>query len=344
MRLSTTLDYTQDVLALVDRVRAMEAAGLDAVWVQEGYSYDAVSAVAFLAARTDRLQVGTAILNVFSRTPALLAMTAAGLDHLSGGRFALGLGSSGPQVVEGFHGVPFDRPLTRVRETVDICRAVWRREPLQHHGAVFDVPLPAGVGTGLGKPLKLVNPVQRQVPVYLAALGPASVRAAAEIADGWLPFFWVPERAADVHGSVLAGGRAARSPELGSLDVVAPVEVAVGDDLPASTWDHARARIALYVGGMGSRSANFYADNARAMGWSAEADAIQEHFLAGRVQEARSAVPEEWLRQGNLIGTEAEVAQRLRAFAESGVTTLDLTVVAGHDPASTVAAIRRLLG
>ena len=345
MQLSTTLDYTQDVLALAEQVCAMEAAGLDAVWVQEGYSFDAVSAIGYLAARTERVQLGTAIANVFSRTPALLAMTAAGLDHLSGGRFVLGLGSSGPQVVEGFHGVPYDRPLTRLKETVEICRTVWRREPLVHEGRAFTVPLPPDQGTGLGKPLKLVNrPDRAEVPVFIAALGAKSVEAAAEIADGWLPFFWVPSRAAAVYGDSLAAGAARRPASRAPLQVVAPVEVAIGDDLPGSTWDHARAHVALYVGGMGSRTANYYADTARRMGWKAAADEIQDHFLAGRVAEARAAVPEEWLVEGNLIGTEAEVRARIEAFAASGVTMLDLTVAGGHDPADTVRRLRALAG
>lgn len=229
MDLSVTLDYTQDVVALLPEIRALESAGVDGLWIQEGYSFDAVSAIGFLAAHTGGIRLGTAILNVFSRSPALLAMTAAGCDHLSGGRFSLGLGSSGPQVVEGFHGVGYDRPLTRIRETIDVCRMVWRREPLRYEGRTVTVPL-----TERGRPLKLVNqPVRPAVPVYWAALGDRSVTAAAETADGWLPFFFVPERSDRAFGDALRDGTKRRDPVLGALDVVAHVDVAVGEGLDA---------------------------------------------------------------------------------------------------------------
>lgn len=340
MDLSVTLDYTQDVVALLPEIRALESAGVDGLWIQEGYSFDAVSAIGFLAAHTGRIRLGTAILNVFSRSPALLAMTAAGCDHLSGGRFSLGLGSSGPQVVEGFHGVGYDRPLTRIRETIDVCRMVWRREPLRYEGRTVTVPL-----TERGRPLKLVNqPVRPAIPVYWAALGDRSVTAAAETADGWLPFFFVPERADRAFGDALRDGAKRRDPVLGALDVVAHVDVAVGEGLDADRLlAPARSRIALYVGGMGSRQSNYYNALARRMGWEREAAEIQDHFLAGRRAEAAAAVPTEWLSLGNLVGPESWIAERLAAFAESGVSTLDITVIGGAGPAETVEILHRLM-
>ncbi|KIF66824.1 F420-dependent oxidoreductase [Streptomyces sp. AcH 505] len=345
MDLSMTLDYTQDVVARLPGIRDLEAAGLDALWVQEGYSFDAVSAIGFLAAHTTRVRLGTAILNVYSRSPALLAMTAAGCDQLSGGRFCLGLGASGPQVVEGFHGVPYERPLARIRETIDVCRTVWRREPLSYQGRSVVVPLPAGSGTGQGVPLKLVNrPRRADIPVYWAALGDLSVAAAAETADGWLPFFFVPERAGQAFGAPLARGTALRDPALGPLDVVASVDVAVGDGLDTEELLRpARERIALYAGGMGSRTSNFYHTLACRMGWEKEAGLMQDLFLAGKRAEAAAAVPADWLALGNLVGPEGHVAERLAAFAAAGVTTLDIRVVGGADPVRTVDTLRRLM-
>ncbi|MGA5702468.1 LLM class F420-dependent oxidoreductase [Peterkaempfera bronchialis] len=345
MDLSMTLDYTQDVTARLPELRDLETAGVDALWVQEGYSFDAVSAIGFLAAHTERIRLGTAILNVYSRSPALLAMTAAGCDHLSGGRFALGLGASGPQVVEGFHGVEYRRPTARIRETIDVCRMVWRREPLRYEGRSVVVPLPPDQGTGQGRPLKLVNrPARPDIPVYWAALGDLSVAAAAEVADGWLPFFFVPERAGQAFGEALGRGTRLRDPALGRLDVVASVHVAIGEGLDAEALLRpARSHIALYAGGMGSRQSNFYNTLARRMGWEKEAGEMQDLFLAGKRAEAAAAVPSDWLALGNLVGPEGWVAERLAAFAEAGVTTLDITVVGGADPVRTVETLRRLM-
>ena len=323
MRLGIVVDYADDFAAAVDLVREAEARGVELVSVAEAYSFDAVSRLGYLAAVTERVALASAVLGVYTRTPATLAMTAAGLDDVSGGRFELGLGASGPQVVEGFHGVPFTAPLARVRETVEACRAVWRRQPLVLDGRAVRVPLPPDEG-GLGTPLRLVNrPRRERIPVAVAALAPRAVAQAAEIADGWLPLFYLPERAEVAWGEGLAAGRAVRDPALGPLDVHVTVPLLVGDDPAADAALAAyRDRVALYVGGMGARGRNFYADLARRYGFGEAADVVQDRFLAGDRAGAAAAVPEELLTGTALIGDEAHVRTRLAAFAAAGVTTL----------------------
>ena len=338
MQLSTVLSYSGDVRAAADRVVELEAAGLDTIWVAEAYGFDSPTLMGYLAARTETVEIGSAILNVYSRTPALLAQTAAGLDHVSGGRAVLGLGASGPQVVEGWHGVPYDRPLGRTREAIEIVRSALRRDVVQHEGRVFTLPLPADQGTGLGKPLKmLTHPERSSVPIYVAALGPRSVESTAEHADGWLPFLFSPEGAADVWGDALAAGAARRSPDLGPLQVVGGGLVAIGDDVQDSL-DLARPHAALYIGGMGARGKNFYHQLACQYGFEAEADQVQELFLSGRKREAEAAVPRALLEQTNLIGPEGHVRERIEAYREAGVTDLQVHPV-GDDP---VGLVRRL--
>ena len=346
MRIGIQASYAGDFSQTAEEVRDLESAGLDVVSVAEVYTFDAVSQLGYLAAVTERVELMSGILPIYSRTPALMAMTAAGLDHVSGGRFTLGLGASGPQVVEGWHGLPYDAPLQRTREIVEICRQVWRRERLVHQGPKYTVPLPADQGTGSGKPLKLINtPVRERVPVLLAALGPKNVELAAEIAEGWEPILFHPERAAEVWGASLAAGRARRDPALGDLDVVVGVPVAVGDDVEHLV-DAVRPGIALYVGGMGAKGRNFYNDLARRYGFDAEAEAVQDLYLAGRTAEAAAAVPEELVRATSLIGPASHVAERIAAFAEAGVTTLVLQPLddsrAGR--LRTVETMRRLAG
>jgi len=324
VRIGIQASYAGDFKQTAAEIRDLESAGLDVATCAEVYTFDAVSQLGYLAAVTERVELMSGILPIYSRTPALIAMTAAGLDFVSGGRFTLGLGASGPQVIEGWHGLPYDAPLQRTREVVEICRQVWRRERLVHEGEKYTVPLPAERGTGLGKPLKLINtPVRERIPVLLAALGPKNVQLAAEIAEKWEPIFFHPERAADVWGASLAAGRAKRDASLGELDVVVGVPVAIGEDV-----DHlveaVRPGIALYVGGMGAKGKNFYNDLARRYGYEAEAEAIQELYLAGRKDEAAAAVPEDLVRATSLIGPESYVAERIAAFAAAGVTTLNL--------------------
>ncbi|KOG56652.1 LLM class F420-dependent oxidoreductase [Streptomyces sp. NPDC059558] len=341
MELSMMLDYAGDPRRAADQAAALESAGLDAVWVAEAWGFDSPTIMGYLAARTERLKIGSAILNVYSRTPGLIAQTAAGLDALSGGRALLGLGASGPQVVEGWHGMPYDKPLGRTRETVELCRRIWRRETIDHHG-ITDMPLPPERGSGLGKPLKiLTRPVRPAVPVYIASLGPANVRMTAEIADGWLPTLFIPEKAAAVWGGPLAEGTAKRSPELGPLRTVAGGLLAIGDDA-AAVRDLARPQIALYVGGMGAVGKNFYNDLAVAYGYGEEARRIQELYLSGRKRDAAAAVPDEFCELMTLCGPEGYVRERIEAFREAGVTMLNVTPV-GPDPARLIETVKNWL-
>lgn len=341
MRLGTALTYAGDARAAANEVAGWEQAGLDVVWVAEAYGFDAPTIMGYLAARTERVEIGSSILPLYSRTPALLAQTAAGLDAVSGGRAVLGIGASGPQVVEGWHGVRYDRPVARTREIIEICRAAWRREVLVHDG-IYALPLPAGQGTGLGKPLKmLTRPVREHIPVYVAALGEQNVRLTAELADGWMPFLYVPEKAAATWGDALVAGGGRRPAGLGPLEVVAGGPLAIGHDVTALR-DLARPLVALYVGGMGARGRNFYHDLVSRYGWAAEADKIQELYLSGRKQEAAAAVPAELLELTSLIGPESYVRDRIAAFAESGVTVLNVTPV-GDDPRRQLTLVKEMM-
>ncbi|PSK45519.1 putative coenzyme F420-dependent oxidoreductase [Streptomyces sp. 111WW2] len=338
MELSSPLTYTGDPRTAADRAAALESAGLDAVWVAEAYGFDSPTIMGYLAARTERMRIGSAVLNVYSRSPALIAQTAAGLDALTGGRALLGIGASGPQVVEGWHGRRYDRPLGRTREAIELSRRIWRREVIEHRG-ITDLPLPPEKGGTLGKPLKLLtHPVRDTIPVYVAALGPANVRMTAELADGWLPFLYAPEHAAQVWGPSLAEGAAKRDPALGPLAVVAGGLLAVDDDAEA-VHDLMRPTVALYVGGMGAPGRNFYHDLICSYGYEAAAAAIQEHYLAGRRKEAETAVPAELLARICLAGPEGHVRERVEAFRESGVTMLNVTPV-GADPARLIERVR----
>jgi len=331
VRIGMPLSYADGFTRTVAELADYERAGLDIVFVAEAYSFDAVSQLGFIAARTQRLQLAAGILPIYTRTPSLLAMTAAGLDFVSDGRFTLGLGSSGPQVIEGFHGVRYDAPLARTREIVQICRAIWRRERLEHAGTHYQIPLPADQGTGLGKPLKLINtPVRTDIPVLIAAIGPRNVALAAEIAQSWEPIFYLPERAGDVWGESLAQGLAARDPSLGPLDVIAAAPLAITDDPHAAQalLDAVRPNVALYVGGMGARGRNFYNDLARRYGFEAEAEVVQDLYLAGKKDAAAAAVPLELVQNTSLIGPESFVRDRLAAYRGSGVTTLNVMPLA----------------
>ncbi len=329
MRVGMFLSYAGGFAETVVELADYERAGVDIVFVPEAYSFDAVSQLGFIAARTERMQIASGIFPLYSRTPALLAMTAAGLDYVSGGRFMLGLGASGPQVIEGWHGVPYDAPVGRSREIIEICRMVWRRDRLAYQGKYYHLPLKGdgevGRGTGLGKPLKLINhPVRERIPVALAAIGPKNVTAAVELAEAWMPIFYLPEKAGEVWGEAVAEGRAKRDPELGPLDVIAHVRLAIGDDV-AGLRDFGRPELALYIGGMGARGRNFYNDLARRFGYEAEAKAIQDAYLEGRKAEAEALVPAELVELTSLIGPEGYVRERIAAYREAGVTTLNVT-------------------
>lgn len=333
MRLSAMLSYIDSPRLVADQVADWERAGLDAVWVAEAWGYDAATVMGYLAARTERVLIGSAVVNVYSRTPALLAQTAVGLDALSEGRAILGLGASGPQVIEGWHGRRYDKPLGRTRETVELCRRIWRREVIEHHG-ITDMPLPPEKGGTLGKPLKLLaKPVRERIPIYLGAQGPASVRTTAEIAEGWLPPLFIPEKAAEVWGSALAEGAKLRDPSLGPLEIAAGgvnTLLAIGDDA-AAVRDQIRPMLALYVGGMGAFGKNFYYDLACQYGYEREATEVQAHYLAGRRREAEAAVPAEFCELVTLAGPAGYVRDRIEAYREAGVTMLSVAPV-GDDP------------
>ncbi|BBZ79734.1 LLM class F420-dependent oxidoreductase [Mycolicibacterium anyangense] len=327
MRTGVFLDYSGGFREAVEHIVVLEKAGVDIALVAEAYSYDAISQLGYLAAKTSTIELGSGVVPIYTRTPSLLAMTAAGLDYVSDGRFRLGIGTSGPQVVEGFHGVPFDAPLGRTREVVEICRQVWRRERVQHQGKNYQIPLPADRGTGLGKALQLINhPVRENIPIHIAALGPKNVELSAEIAEGWQPVFFLPEKADDVWGDALRAGNAKRDSSLGDLDVMVGVSLAVGDNVE-DRLNWAKPHLALYIGGMGARGQNFYHKLATRYGYGEVADHIQDLYLAGRKAEAIAAVPDDLVRQVSLIGPRGYVKERIAAFAEAGVTTLLATPV-----------------
>ena len=339
MKLSTPLMYDGNPRSAADAVAKLEKAGLDTVWVAEAYGFDSPTLMGYLAARTETIEIGSAILNIYSRTPGALAQTAAGLDNVSGGRALLGLGASGPQVIEGWHGVAYDKPLGRTREIVEIVRAMIRRETIDHHGKIFDIPLPKDQGLGLGKPLKmLTRPERPAIPIYIAALGEKNVAGTAEYADGWLPFLYAPEKAASVWGEPLAAGKAKRPDDLGPLEVCAGGMVAVGEDVKG-LLDFARPMFALYIGGMGAKGKNFYNQLVSEYGFEEEAAKIQELYLNGNKRDAEALVPLELLEMCNLVGPESYVKERIAAFRESGVTSLQVTPV-DDDPAGLVARLK----
>ncbi|MCV7252310.1 LLM class F420-dependent oxidoreductase [Mycobacterium hackensackense] len=322
MRTGIFLGYAGGFKEAAEQVVALEQVGIDIALVAEAYSYDAISQLGYLAAKTSTIELGTGVVPIYTRTPSLLAMTAAGVDYVCEGRFRLGIGTSGPQVVEGFHGVPFDAPLGRTREVVEICRQVWRREKVSYDGRYYQLPLPASRGTGLSKPLKLINhPVRERIPITIAALGPQNVALTAEIAEGWQPVFYYPEKADEVWGEALRAGAAKRDPALGPLDVMVSASLAIGDDVEDRlAW--AKPQLALYIGGMGARGKNFYHNLATRYGYGEVADRIQDLYLAGKKAEAIAAVPDDLVRHVSLVGPKGFVKERLAAYAEAGVTTI----------------------
>ena len=323
MKISTLMSYAQGYVGATNELIEYEKAGLDMVWIPEAYSFDGVSAMGYVAGRTERVQIASGILNIYSRSPTLMAMTAAGLDALSEGRFMLGLGASGPQVIEGFHGIPYDTPLARMREVIDICRKVWRREEkLNHTGKKYQIPLPPEQGTGLGKPLKIINhPYRDYIPIALATLTPKSVAMTAEIADVWLPAFYMAEGASSVWKDALATGNAKRPSDMAPLEIYAGGTVGVGPNLETYR-DMARPNIALYVGGMGAKSRNFHNELIKRMGFEQAAEQVQDLFLSGRKDEAVAAVPTELADEISLVGSIDRIKDRLQAWRETPVTSL----------------------
>jgi F420-dependent oxidoreductase-like protein len=299
---------------LIALAQEAERLGYDSAWAAEAWGTDAATVLSWLAATTTTLKVGSAILQIPARTPAATAMTAATLDLMSGGRFLLGLGLSGPQVVEGWHGQPWGKPLTKIREYVEIVRAVLRRETLEHDGEHYPIPYSGPGATGLGKPLKLMaRPLRADIPIYLAVFKPRSVELAAEIADGWLPIFYSPERARETFPAPFARGD--------GFDIAPAVPALVSDDVE-SARDALRPYYALYVGGMGARGKNFYNDLVSSYGFEAEAKQIQDLFLDGRQRDAAAAVPDRLIDEMTLIGPPDRIADRLAAWKDSGATTI----------------------
>ena len=348
MKLGMSINYVGDFAASVDRVVEMEKAGLDVAWVAEAYSVDAVSQIGYLAAKTERIEIGTGILNVYSRTAAAMGQTAAGLDMVSDGRFILGLGASGPQVIEGFHGVPYEKPMARISEYIDVVRMTLRREPLVYDGKTVQLPLPEGEGTGLAKPLKLINhPVRSEIPIWWASLMPLSVRATARSADGWLPVFFVPDEFQRVWGDDLKAGTAKRDPSMARLDIGAGATVAIGEEYVGEgadkVLDLGRPNTALYWGGMGARDKNFYNTIARKYGYEQEAIEIQDLYLDGKKQEAAAAVPRDFLERASLVGPESYVKERLGAWKEAGVTVLNVNLAPGQDAPATLGKLKELV-
>jgi F420-dependent oxidoreductase-like protein len=325
MRLGLNLGYWGAGNDADNLVLAQEAdrLGYSVVWAAEAYGSDAPTVLAWVAAQTERIDVGSAIMQIPARTPAMTAMTAATLDTLSGGRFRLGLGVSGPQVSEGWHGVRFDKPLGRTREYVEIVRTALSRQRLTYSGEHWTLPLPDGPGKAL---TLTVHPVRPEIPVYLAAVGPKNLELAGEIADGWLAIFFAPEQAA-VSMEPLRAGLAKAGRDIADFDVVPTVPVVVGDDWQAAA-EPVRGYAALYIGGMGSREKNFYNQLARRMGYEEAADRIQDAYLARQYAEAAAAVPLDLLDSTSLLGPKERIADRLPAYAQAGVTTLTIGVYA----------------
>src|SRR5713101_1912215 len=322
MRLGLNMGYSGSALRIhMPLVQEADRLGFSSVWSAEAYGSDAVTTITWVAALTKQIGVGTAIMQIPARTPTLTATTALTLDELSGGRFRLGLGVSGPQVVEGWHGVPFGKPLQRTREYVEIVRSVWRREkPVEFAGDYYQIPSAGPDATGLGKPLKSILHGRADLPIYLAAIGPKNVALAAEIADGWIPTFFSARRMPMFREWLDEGFRRAGRSGAG-FDVMPMVAVVVGEDV-AACRQPVKAKLALYVGGMGARGRNFYNDLARRYGYEAAAKTIQDLYLAGRKAEAEAAVPDAFVDEVALCGPRERIRERLAEWASSGVTTL----------------------
>jgi F420-dependent oxidoreductase-like protein len=337
MKLSTTLKFSPNAGGIgMDLVWEAERLGFDAVWSGEAYGTDAVTPVTWVLARTSKIRAGTSIMQMPARTPTCAAMTALSLQALSGNRFLCGIGPSGPQVVEGWYGVPFGRPQTRIREYAEIIRQVFAREaPLEHHGYHYDIPYNGPGSTGLAKPLRSTVRGQAGLKIYTAPISPAGLRTAGEIADGALPFFMSPEKPEILVDPIIEGRRkAGRSDDLADFDLAPYVRISMGDDL-AACRDALRPGLALYIGGMGARSQNFYNDLTKRLGYEAEAAAIQEHFLAGRRNEAAAAVPDALIDQISLVGSPDRIKARLHAWKDlARHNWVGSLVLAGADAAA----------
>jgi F420-dependent oxidoreductase-like protein len=321
-------------------VKEAESAGFDSIWAAEAYGSDTATVLAWLASQTERIKIGSAIFQMPGRTPAMTAMTAATLDQLSNGRMILGIGSSGPQVAEGWHGQPFAQQLQRTREYVEILRKALARERLEYQGELYELPLPDGPG----KALKLmIAPVQERMPIYIAAIGPKNTTLTGEIADGWLPTFFSPEHVAEFRklleeGAAKAGGGKQIDD---SFDIAPNVQVCIDDDVDRAR-DMVRPILALYVGGMGSRKKNFYNALVRRYGFEEAADEVQSLYLDGKKEEAAAALPAELIDRTSLVGPKERIRERLEVYREAGVGTLVCSPI-DFDPEKRKAMIRDLV-
>jgi F420-dependent oxidoreductase-like protein len=320
----------------LDLVKEAEAAGWDSVWAAEAYGSDAATVLAWIAGQTERIKIGSAIFQIPARSPAMTAMTAATLDHLSNGRLILGIGSSGPQVAEGWHGQRFPKQLQRTREYVEILRKALGRERLEYEGEQYRLPLPDGPG----KALKLmIGTVQERIPIYIAAIGPKNTQLTGEIADGWMPTFFSPEHVGEFKELLDQGARrGGRS--LNGFDIAPNVNIAIDDDLDRAR-DFMRPFLALYVGGMGSRKQNFYNALVRRYGFEEAAEEVQDLYLAGKKDEAAAALPAELIDMTSLCGPRERIKERLDVYRDAGVGTLITTPIA-FDPEERKRIIREL--
>src|SRR5438067_2166758 len=337
MKLATTIKFRPGHAGIdIDLVLEAERLGFDSVWAGEAWGTDAVSPVAWALARTTRLKAGTSIMQMPARTPAMAAMTAMTLQALSGGRFLCGIGPSGPQVIEGWHGVPFGKPLLRTREYIAIIRQILERKaPLEHHGEHYDIPYNGPGASGLGKPLRSIIHGDPSLKIYTASITPAGLRMAGEVADGNLPIMMSPEKAEAIVGPTLEGrAKAAKSADLADFDNAPYVRVSMGEDLEKCR-DALRPGLALYIGGMGARSRNFYNDLAKRLGYEAAAAKIQDLFLDGKKTEAAAAVPDALIDEISLIGPPARIRDRLQAWQEIAKKHwVDSLLLAGADSAA----------
>jgi F420-dependent oxidoreductase-like protein len=320
-----TLGYSGAQVKLdIERVQEAERLGYHVVWTAESYGSDAVTPLAWIGALTRKIRLGTGIMQMPARSPANTAMTAMTLDQLSGGRMVLGLGMSGPQVIEGWHGTAYGKPLKRTREYVAVCRQIFARDAaLEYSGEYYRIPYRGGDATGLGKPLKSIVHGRRDLPIYLAAIGPKNVALAAEIADGWIPVFFSPERFKVFDGAVREGFAKAGAKDYGKFDVAPYVHVSLGADLRAC-MDAVKPQLAMYIGGMGAKGRNFYHDLACRYGYEAEADKVQELYLSGRQQEAIAAIPDKLVDEVALVGPKERIKEKLGEWKKVPVTTLNV--------------------
>jgi len=316
----TALAFGPTIQIKMDLLLHAERLGFDSAWTAEAYGNDAVTTATWIAAKTERLKVGTAIMQMPARTPAMTAMTATTLNQLSGGRFLLGLGPSGPQVVEGWHGVPYGKPLTRTREYIDIVRQIWAREkPLEYSGSHYEIPCRGEGTTGLGKPLKSILHSESAIPIYTASISPNGLACAAEVADGVIPIFYDPERYDEVLRPSFEKGfaRAGGGKSLADFDVMAGVTIIVNDDAQAARMP-VKLHAAQYIGGMGARNKNFYNDYAKRLGFEEAAVRVQDLFLEGKKAEAAAAIPDEFVDAIALVGSREQIRDRLQAWKSAG--------------------------